>query len=94
VTPPIISRGERARLAKILQVTGMARMDHARSLPRYLWLFDVRRAEGGESRGAHMEELQKRDGRWGRHGKDEFQLVDRFFVETDGPDVEFRPRVA
>jgi cytochrome P450 len=63
-------------------------------LARCLWLFDIRRAEGGESGGAHMEELQKREGRWGRHRRDEFQLVDRFLVERDGPEVEFRPRVA
>jgi cytochrome P450 len=62
-------------------------------LARCLWLFDIRMAEGGKSGGAHSEELRKREGQWGRHRKDEFQLVDHFLVERDGPAVEFRPRV-
>jgi cytochrome P450 len=63
-------------------------------LARCLWLFEIRRAEKVESGAAHCVELQRREGRWGRHRKDEFQLVDRFLVERDGPMVEFRPRAA
>jgi hypothetical protein len=63
-------------------------------LARCLWLFDIRQVEGGESGGSHAAELQKREGGWGRHRKDEFQLVDRFLVERSGPEVEFRPKVA
>jgi hypothetical protein len=63
-------------------------------LARRLWLFDIKMAEGGGSEGAHTAELKGREGRWGRHRKGEFQLVDRFLVERNGPEVESRPRVA
>ena len=62
-------------------------------LARCLWLFDIRMVQEGGKEGAHTAELKRREGRWGRHRKDEFQLVDRFLVERDGPKVEFRARV-
>ena len=39
-------------------------------------------------------ELKGREGRWERDKKAEFQMVDRFLVERNGPEVEFRARVA
>ena len=72
----------------------MAYLELNLELARCLWLFDIKMAEGGGSGGAHAAELKGREGRWGRHRKDEFQLVDRFLMERDGPEVEFRPRVA
>ena len=48
---------------------------------------------GVGSGGVRTAELKGRRGRWGRYRKDEFQLVDRFLVERDGPWGKFKPRV-
>lgn len=62
-------------------------------LARCLWLFDIRKAERYGAGGVQNKLMRERERRWGRPMKDEYQLVERFLVERDGPEVEFRPRV-
>lgn len=63
------------------------------SLARSLWLFDIRNVEGGvDDRPNGGELMKKREEHWGKVRKDEFQMVDRFLVERDGPVMEFKAR--
>ena len=67
---------------------GLAYVEMTNTLARVLWLYDVRRAPGVDDPG----EGGKPGAVYGRHRKDEFQLVDIFTSLKDGPLVEFRKR--
>ncbi|KAK3997814.1 cytochrome P450-like protein [Cladorrhinum sp. PSN332] len=67
---------------------GLAYVEMSITIARVLWMYDLRRAvgvqdpaEGGPERGV-----------WGRHRKEEMQLVDTFTSWKEGVMVEFRKR--
>jgi hypothetical protein len=55
------------------------------ALSRVLFLYDIRKAVGVVDPGEGAQDLE-----WGRHRKEEFQLVDTFTSMKNGPMVEFR----
>ncbi|KAK4187659.1 putative cytochrome P450 E-class, group I [Podospora australis] len=67
---------------------GLAYVEMSITLARVLWMYDLRRAQGVEDPG----EGGKPGADWGRHRKEEFQLVDTFTSFKYGCMVEFRRR--
>ena len=66
---------------------GLAYIEMSITLARVLFLYDLRRAVGVVDPGEGREDLE-----WGRHRREEFQLIDTFTSMKDGPMIEFRPR--
>lgn len=66
---------------------GLAYIEMSVTLARVLFLYDVRRAAGVVDPGEGRDDLE-----WGRHRREEYQLVDTFTSMKDGPMVEFRRR--
>jgi len=64
---------------------GLAYSEMMTALSRVLFIYDIRRALGVVDPGEGSPELE-----WGRHRKEEFQLVDTFTSMKNGPMVEFR----
>lgn len=56
-------------------------------LARFIWLFDMRQEPGNNLGGG------RGDAKEGRECPDEFQLLDRFTGDGDGPSVQFKCRV-
>ncbi len=67
----------------------MAYLELSLALGRLLWACDMRLAPGEEGRvGEGGEGLGR-----GRERPEEFQLVDIFVSEKEGPLAQFRPRI-
>ena len=66
---------------------GLAYIEMSVTLARVLFMYDMRRAVGVVDPGEGRDDLE-----WGRHRREEYQLVDTFTSMKDGPMIEFRRR--